>query len=176
MIQHSRFSLRTKFKDISSLGGITVGRPLIRMNLDSKIIKKACAFQMNNYYNNRQGQNKIKYFKILNIKYIEKMICILYLGETYTEVPALCGEYQGPDGNDPKGTWVPVTISEYDDFELINTNIIQAGINGCDSKSAMFWMGLDDRYNTCDYGRKIFHDYWGNQVSFYGLGVFWELL
>ena len=87
-------------------------------------------------------------------------------GKTYLETFQLCGEYTGPSGGDPPGTWVPVSIDTYEDFQTIDTQIIQAGLNGCTAGVTMNWMGLDDQYNTCDYGLKKFHDIWGNRIKF----------
>ena len=52
-------------------------------------------------------------------------------GKTYDEVIQLCGEYTGPNGNNPPGSWVPVSIENFDQFLAIDTEIIQAEKNGC---------------------------------------------
>lgn len=87
-------------------------------------------------------------------------------GLTYAETFSACAEYQGPSGADEKGTWVPISIETFEDFQAINDNIIQAGINGCTAGDTMTWMGLNDHLNSCLHGSGMFQDNWGNRVDF----------
>ena len=87
-------------------------------------------------------------------------------GSTFEETFTKCAEYTGPDSNDAPGTWVPIAIETFQDFVDLDTQIIQAGINGCTPGQTMTWMGLNDHMNSCTHGAGMYQDIWGNRVEF----------
>ena len=87
-------------------------------------------------------------------------------GATFAETFTKCAEYTGPNSDEEPGTWVPISIESYWNFQEIDTKIIQASKNGCTAGETMTWMGLNDHMNSCTTGAGKFQDIWGNPVNF----------